>query len=196
MKVKINEKEKSLEVNIAGIKGQKEKLMQSFKDCSEGKCSCPTNEYKKLKELRIITNNDKITLNLISKKEEKFDVEEINKCLTSNLSKIKKERLKQNLELIRKDIGNAKLIAVTKTADISTIKILKDLGQNAFGENRIQDAEPKIKEISAEWHMIGHLQSNKVKKAVGLFDMIQSVDSTALAKKIDNECQKQNLASR
>lgn len=104
-----------------------------------------------------------------------------------------KEKIKSNLEKIKKEIGrDVKLIAVTKTVDIETVRFLKELGINEFGENRINAVEKKVKEVKAVWHMIGHLQSNKVKKAVELFDMIQSVDSISLALKIDKECERQN----
>jgi hypothetical protein len=62
-----------------------------------------------------------------------------------------------------------------------------DAGLTLFGENRVQDAAPKIRALAGNisWHMVGHLQRNKVKKAVSLFDMIQSVDSYELAVEID-----------
>lgn len=101
--------------------------------------------------------------------------------------------IKQNLEQIKSEIGNAKLIAVTKSVDIYAVKQLIDLGHDAFGENKIQNAKTKIQQFpDANWHMIGHLQSNKVKPAVELFDSIDSVDSIKLAKKINQECANQN----
>jgi PLP dependent protein len=101
-------------------------------------------------------------------------------------------KIKDNIEAIKKELNSSVLfIAVTKTVDLETVKFLKSLGINDFGENRVSDAEEKITKVKAVWHMIGHLQSNKVKKTVELFDVIQSVDSLDLAKKIDNECEKQ-----
>ncbi|MEK6757767.1 MAG: YggS family pyridoxal phosphate-dependent enzyme [Nanoarchaeota archaeon] len=90
-----------------------------------------------------------------------------------------------------KDLEGVKLVAVTKTFGISEIEKLKENGLNVFGENRVDDSEEKVKNINAEWHMIGHLQTNKVGKAVELFDVIQSVDSVHLAKIIGKECEKQ-----
>ena len=83
------------------------------------------------------------------------------------------------------------LIAVTKTIDPATIETAYKLGIRYFGENRVQEAEKKIKLLShlqphPIWHMIGHLQSNKVKAALELFDIIQSVDSLELAEAIIN----------
>ena len=91
----------------------------------------------------------------------------------------------------RKDIT---LVAVTKGASIPQILEAKALGLEIFGENKVQEAGPKITEIGAgsQWHMIGHLQSNKVPEAVSLFSMIQSVDTARLAEKINTEAQKQN----
>lgn len=103
------------------------------------------------------------------------------------------KRLECNVNDIKNKISRrAELIAVTKTVDTDTIEKLISLGIHTFGENRVRDAEPKINEIKSRhdniiWHMIGHLQSNKVKKAVQLFDVIQSVDSLKLAKLIDKE---------
>ncbi len=83
-----------------------------------------------------------------------------------------------------------KLVAVTKSFDISDVQRFKEKGLNCFGENRIKDVEEKIRQINAEWHLIGHLQSNKVRKAVELFYFIQSVDSLEIARKINLECEK------
>ena len=93
--------------------------------------------------------------------------------------------------------GKAELLAVTKSVDAEIIKQLASLGQKVFGENRVQDAEQKILVLNEiydglRWHMIGHLQSNKVKKAVRLFDVIQSVDSLKLVSLIDKEAGKIN----
>lgn len=86
-----------------------------------------------------------------------------------------------------------KLIAVTKSQPIDKIKEAADLGLRVFGENRIQEAKQKIKELenfNIEWHMIGHLQTNKVKDAVKFFEVIHSLDSEKLAILIDREAKK------
>lgn len=86
-----------------------------------------------------------------------------------------------------------KLIAVSKSVSIDKILEAADLGLRFFGENRVQEAKEKIEKIrdfNIEWHMIGHLQTNKAKDAVKLFSMIQSVDSERVAKAIDREAQK------
>lgn len=78
------------------------------------------------------------------------------------------------------------LVAVTKSVSSSVIREAFSCGIRHFGENRIQEAEPKIAQLSdlkqhLTWHLVGHLQSNKAKKAVELFDIIHSVDSVRLA---------------
>jgi len=76
------------------------------------------------------------------------------------------------------------LVAVSKTVPVEWVKIAYNLGVTDFGENRVQDALPKIAEFHPQgmrWHMIGHLQSNKASKVVSVFDAVQSVDSLRLA---------------
>jgi len=90
-----------------------------------------------------------------------------------------------------RDADEITIIAVTKTHPASVIKTATAAGLFEIGESRIQEAEPKITEVGniARFHLIGHLQSNKVKKAVQLFDVIQSVDSLKLAQEISKRCQ-------
>ena len=78
------------------------------------------------------------------------------------------------------------LMAVSKTHPPATVDAAVDLGLILFGENRVQEARAKIPQCSsrATWHMIGHLQSNKVRPAVELFSMIEGVDSVAIAQEI------------
>jgi hypothetical protein len=78
------------------------------------------------------------------------------------------------------------LVAVTKNVPAARILEAREAGLAQFGENRIQEARQKIPVLPGDlrWHMIGHLQSNKVKDAVSLFDMIQSVDSAELASEV------------
>ncbi len=93
--------------------------------------------------------------------------------------------------------NDPKIIAVSKTFEIDKISPLIDYGHIDFGENKVQEAIEKWTEIkkinsSIKLHMIGKLQTNKVKFAVQLFDYIHSVDSEKLAKKIANEQKKIN----
>jgi pyridoxal phosphate enzyme (YggS family) len=82
------------------------------------------------------------------------------------------------------------LVAAAKT--VAPIRILEaiEAGVRIIGENYVQEAETAFGLVGdrAEWHFIGHLQSNKVKRAVGLFDMIETVDSVQIAREIDRRC--------
>jgi pyridoxal phosphate enzyme (YggS family) len=106
--------------------------------------------------------------------------------------------VKDNLETINKKIKEAalkvnrdpqeiKLVAVTKTATLEQIKEAINEGVKIIGENKVQEATEKYQVLTTEvkWHLIGHLQTNKVKYAVEIFDLIHSVDSIKLAKEID-----------
>ena len=108
------------------------------------------------------------------------------------------EVIKNNLDIIKEKIKKAalkanrsseeiKLVAVTKTATIGQIKEAISAGIKIIGENKVQEAKEKYQILTAdtEWHLLGHLQTNKVKYAIEIFDCIQSVDSIKLAKEID-----------
>jgi PLP dependent protein len=84
------------------------------------------------------------------------------------------------------------LIAVTKNHDVAAMREAIDEGVFCIGENRIQEAVGKAEtlERKVQWHLIGHLQTNKAKQAVKLFDLIHSIDSEKLADQIDKEAQK------
>ncbi len=99
--------------------------------------------------------------------------------------------IKENIEGIRKDISKEiKIVAATKTRSIEEIDQTIESGIIAIGENYLQEAENKYQKLKGkvEIHCIGHLQTNKVKKAVEIFDMIQTVDSVKIAKEIDKRC--------
>ncbi len=89
---------------------------------------------------------------------------------------------------------DVRLIVVTKTVDIDRIREAVAAGATVLGENRVQEAREKIEKLGkiASWHLIGHLQSNKAKYAVKLFDLIHSVDNLELAKEIDKQAAKIN----
>lgn len=109
-----------------------------------------------------------------------------------NLAKVV-ERIENAKARGKKSADDVKLIAVTKMADESQIIEAKEFGIDAIGESRIQVAADKMHLFEdVEKHMIGHLQSNKVKKAVEMFDVIQSVDSMKLVRAIDKAAGEQN----
>ena len=84
---------------------------------------------------------------------------------------------------------NARLVAVSKTKPVGDIRKIYDLGQRIFGENRVQELMAKVDLLpeDIEWHLIGHLQRNKVKYIAPFIGMIHSVDSLELAKEINKQ---------
>ncbi len=103
----------------------------------------------------------------------------------------------ENLRAVRMDIaeseqrsgraaGSVELVAVSKTHPPEAIRLAVEAGQLLFGENRIQEAKAKIPELPAKlrWHLIGHLQRNKIRQGLPLFEMIHSVDSLELVVEI------------
>jgi len=87
-----------------------------------------------------------------------------------------------------RDPSHVKLIAVSKTFPAHAVRAAAAAGQIHFGENRVQEAEQKrgdTRDLPLVWHLIGHLQANKAKKAVAEFDVIHSVDSADLVRKLD-----------
>lgn len=103
--------------------------------------------------------------------------------------------IQNTLKIEKKDSNQTKIIAVSKTFPINEILPLINHGQVHFGENKVQEALEKWQPIKQDFkhlqlHMIGKLQSNKVKFVVGLFDYIHSLDSLKLAKKISEEQKK------
>ena len=95
--------------------------------------------------------------------------------------------INQAAQRIGRSSNSIKLIAVSKTRTVEEVETAIRAGQVVFGENRIQEAATKIPSVKSdiEWHLIGHLQTNKTKLAVQLFDVIHSIDSLKLLKEID-----------
>ncbi|AAM03937.1 YggS family pyridoxal phosphate-dependent enzyme [Methanosarcina acetivorans] len=92
----------------------------------------------------------------------------------------------ENTKLILEEIGSTTLVCVTKTIEPERINEAIRAGAPIIGENRVQEYEDKRDDIlPCETHLIGHLQTNKVKKAVHLFDVIQSIDSMKIIRDID-----------
>ena len=115
------------------------------------------------------------------------------------MSQIAKNLRKVNQQILRNVKGSPPtLIAVTKTRSVEEINEAISLGIRSIGENRVQEAEAKFQKISkgVEKRLVGNLQSNKIKKAVALFDSIDSVGSYSLAQKISKYCQKTGKTQR
>lgn len=110
--------------------------------------------------------------------------------LREDLSEVRR-RIAAAAERAGRDPAEVKLVAVTKTHPAEVLREAIAAGAHALGENKVQEAEGKIGELgrdAAEWHLIGHLQSNKARKAVRLFDVIHSVDSLELAERLERMC--------
>ena len=116
--------------------------------------------------------------------------------------------LKENLESVEKRIEEAcrragrkreevTLVAVSKTKPVSMLQEAYDLGVRVFGENKVQEIRDKYEALpqDIEWHMIGHLQTNKVKYIINKVKLIHSVDSLRLAETIEREAQKHNCTA-
>jgi pyridoxal phosphate enzyme (YggS family) len=115
------------------------------------------------------------------------------------MNQIAKNLKKINRQILKNAIGTPPtLVAVTKTRSIKEINEAISLGIKSIGENRVQEAEIKFQKISkkVEKRLIGRLQSNKIKKAISLFDSIDSVGSYVLAQKISNHCQEKGKTQR
>jgi len=108
------------------------------------------------------------------------------KTIKNNLETIN-EKIKKAALKVNKNPQEIKLVAVTKTATIEQIKEAIIAGVKIIGENKVQEAKEKYQILTAdiEWHLVGHLQTNKVKYAIEIFDCIHSVDSIKLAEEID-----------
>jgi len=115
--------------------------------------------------------------------------------------------VRDNLERVRERIARAAaragrkpddvlLIGVSKTVDVERIRAGLAAGLRALGENRVQEAKAKIAELGrpAAWHLIGHLQTNKVKDALELFDVIHSLDRLELAQELERRAAPRGLA--
>jgi PLP dependent protein len=90
--------------------------------------------------------------------------------------------------------GEVKLIAVSKTHPPDAVRRAIQAGVGDLGENRVQEADTKISELgrdAARWHLIGHLQANKARRAVALFDLIHTLDSASLAQRLNRLCEEE-----
>ncbi len=115
-----------------------------------------------------------------------------------NVARVR-ERIAKVCSRVNRDSFEVKIVAVSKGRGVRDIKEAVSSGLTDIGENRIQEALGKYNTLgnesfgsSIKWHMIGHLQTNKVKDAVKIFDLIHSVDSLALAQEIDKRAARIN----
>jgi len=125
-------------------------------------------------------------------------MEEKRKIIKQNLD-ILHGRIKAACSRVGREPESVKLVASTKYVDTDVTRILLENGLTEFGENRLQDTEDKLVVMGDDnitWHMFGHLQRNKVKKALKLFKLIHSVESLRLATEINKEAVKLEKPAR
>ena len=106
-----------------------------------------------------------------------------NSVIAANLERIK-ERIKLAADRAGRRAEDVTIVAVSKTFPSEAIRAAYDAGLRHFGENRVQEWEskqPHVVDLDATWHLIGHLQGNKARRAASLFDRVDSVDSVAIA---------------
>jgi pyridoxal phosphate enzyme (YggS family) len=110
--------------------------------------------------------------------------------IAANLEGVR-ERVARAAERAGRRPGEVLLIGVSKTVDVERIRQALTAGLGALGENRVQEAKTKIEALGrpVPWHLIGHLQTNKARDAVALFDVIHSIDRVELAREIDRRAQ-------
>ena len=102
------------------------------------------------------------------------------------------ERVRMAADRAGRDPREVTILAVTKTSPVERVREAMTMGLRLFGENRVQEAISKIEEIGttdASWHLIGHLQTNKVRFIEGRFAMVQSIDSLGLVAALDRRLQ-------
>jgi pyridoxal phosphate enzyme (YggS family) len=118
------------------------------------------------------------------------EIAEMKTALAARIERVR-QRIHAAAERANRSPKEITLMAVSKTHPADLVREAIGAGLTEFGENRVQEAETKIPEVGREavrWHLIGHLQSNKARRAVELFDVIHSVDSTALVERLDRIC--------
>ena len=116
--------------------------------------------------------------------------------ISENLSQVR-ERMAAACERAGREPGEVTLIAVSKTKPVSMLMEAYDAGTRVFGENKVQEILEKLPQMPEDcvFHMIGHLQTNKVHQVVGKVSMIHSVDSLRLAEKLEKESEKKGIVS-
>ncbi|MGZ8495567.1 MAG: YggS family pyridoxal phosphate-dependent enzyme [Candidatus Binatia bacterium] len=109
------------------------------------------------------------------------------------------ERIAVAAAKVGRDAREVRLLAASKSQPVDSIRAALAAGVELVGENYVQEAEEKknlLAEAKVEWHMIGHLQRNKAKLAVELFDVVESLDNLALARELDKEAAKRSKIVR
>jgi len=115
--------------------------------------------------------------------------------IRANLDRVR-ERIARAAERTGRHTSDVLLVGVSKTVDVARIRQAIEAGVPALGENRVQEAREKVSEIGrpVPWHLVGHLQTNKVRDALELFDVIHSLDRLDLAKELDKRARARGRA--
>src|ERR1700731_2441580 len=119
------------------------------------------------------------------------------------------EQIAENLERVRSQIANAakksgrslddiELVAISKTHDAGKVRTAYEADQSLFGESKVQEARAKIPELpsSLRWHFVGHLQKNKIRHALPLFELFHSIDDVDLAREMNRIAEEQGMHPR
>src|SRR5689334_4348670 len=120
---------------------------------------------------------------------------DLQELLAANIAQVR-SRIREATERAGRQPDEVTLVAVSKTKPVEMVELAFRLGVTDFGENRVQEALPKLAAFHPQgvrWHMIGHLQSNKAGKVVGAFDCVQSVDSLQLARLLNRHATQHNI---
>ena len=96
------------------------------------------------------------------------------------------QRIDAACDRVGRERSSVTLVAVSKTVEVERLRAAVQAGITTLGENRVQEAEAKVGDLTGvTWHLVGPLQSNKARRAIETFDVIQTVDSTGLAERLD-----------
>ena len=124
-----------------------------------------------------------------------MDIEERIQALPQRIEAVR-TRITEAAETAGRDPSDVRIVAVTKTFPLELVEGAIAAGLHEIGENRVQEGREKIEalgEDAATWHMVGHLQTNKVRWAVRLFDTVHSVDSPRLAEEIQSRAEREEI---
>lgn len=117
--------------------------------------------------------------------------------IAENLGRVR-QQMAQAATKVGRAVEDVELVAITKTHPAEKVREAIEAGQTLFGESRVQEARVKIPELPSNirWHFVGHLQKNKIRHALPLFEMIHSIDSVAVAEDINRIAEEQGLHPR
>ena len=117
--------------------------------------------------------------------------------IAENLERVR-ERIAQAASKSGRSTDDVELVAISKTHEAAKVREAIEAGQNLFGESRVQEARIKIPDLPSNlhWHFVGHLQKNKIRHALPLFEMIHSIDALALAQDINRIAEEEGLHQR